>query len=296
MKLLRAAVVLLFACSTLSLYSVGLSETQLSIGLLTELSGTEAPNGRACRLGYDVAARIFDGSAQMQKRVRLVYGDHRADPATALSEFKRLVEFEGISVILANRGPIGMALDPATKKEQIPFIGIVGHVNFIENNPYGFRVWVPMEQDGLALAETVVRMGYRRAAIVALHDDYILAMVAAFRRNFARLGGAVTYFDTIDRTMNDFSSVVSKLKTTNPDVIFANGEISQLGLLVRKIREQKLPQQIVSNFWLSYADVVQSAGIENIEGATFVGLDLRRPVFLKEAASLDSSVQITSLT
>ena len=269
---------------------------ELRIGLLTELTGSEAPNGKACRLGYETAARLFERDPALRQRVRLLYGDHRAEPATALSEYKRLYEVEGISVLLANRGPIGMALEPVTRRDHLPFLGISGHVGFIKNNPYGFRLWVPAEQDGRRLAELVQARGLKRAAIVALYDDYILALVAEFRAHFEKLGGQVSYFDTVEKTVADFSPIVARIKSSNPDVIFANGSVAQIGLLIRKIRESGLQQQIISNFWAGYPDVISSAGVDAIEGTVYVGIDTRRPKFQEQAAEIDPQGQITSVT
>jgi len=289
---LYSLVLLLFFSSTTLLAD----ESKVTVGLLAELSGPSASNGKACHDGYKAAEYWFGQDRELQSRLRLIYGDHRAETRTALAEFNKLVKLENAVAVISNRGHIGMVLDPLSDRLGIPLLGIMGHADFVRHNSYGFRFWVPPELDAGTLAKLTINRGYKRAAVVVLHDDYILSLAKEFKRNFTDLSGEIVYYDSIDKDLRDFSAIVTKIKTASPDVIFLNGDVAQLGTLVRKVREQGLKQQIISNFWIAYKDVMESAGAENLEGVFWVGVDLEKKHFREALGRVSPEAKPTLVT
>jgi len=260
---------------------------ELRVGALSELSGPGAANGKACRVGYEAAEQYYAGDSSKKGPLRLLYGDHRGESRAAISEFRKLIGTEDVAAVISNRGHIGMVLDPISKQTKTPLLGIMGHSDFVRENPFGFRFWPSPALEGGALAKVVVERGLKRAAMIVLHDDYILSLAEKFKSRFEELDGEVVYFDHIEESLVDYQSLISRIRALSPDVIFVSGSVSQLGVIVRKIREQGLTQQIVSNFWIQYGEVIESAGAAAIEGSIYVGVDLNKPNFASALRKID---------
>lgn len=271
-------------------------EAPLTVGLLSDLTGTNGPNGDACRHGYEVARKIsvpMDG--KIASKLRFVFGDHKGEPKTGVSEYLRLTEMEGAVAIVSNRGNVGMAIDPLSSRMRIPLLGIMGHTDFVRQNPYGFRFWPSPEQEGQALAEAALLRG-KTVGSIALEEEYILSVVKGFEAAYSRNGGRMVFRETITEQDNDWSTLLVRLRGRSPDILFLNTTVNKLGPLIKRTRELGLKQPILSNFWLSYRSVATSAGEENIEGASYVTLDLARPKFLLEFEKLFPREQANAVT
>lgn len=280
--MLRWAKTILILCLLCSPLVSAAEEAQpLRFGALTELSGPGALNGEACLLGYKIAEKLFrHHSPELSKRVEVIIGDHRREQKAAISEFQRLHAL-GVLAVAANHGIIGVAINPLSQRFHIPLFGVMGHESFVRDNPYALRIIATPQQEGGGLAQQAYRDGARKAAILVLEDDYILSVAKAFETEFARLGGKIVYKDFFEERYSDFGSIASRIRDAQPDVIAMTLGFQQFGPALKRLREQGVKQPIYSNYWLSYPQVIQSAGKENVEGSVFITEKSDFPVFLQ---------------
>ncbi len=253
---------------------------KIRIGALAELTGPGAMNGAACQSGYKIAERLFaTNKPEIARRVEIVYGDHKRDQKTALSEFKRL-EAMRVWGVACNHSIVGVVINPLSRDSHIPLFGVMGHASFVNDNPFALRIIPTPEEEGGGLARMAYSRGARRAAILFLHDDYLLAIGEAFEKQFKALGGEVVYKDALDESLGDFSSIGTKIRSAKPDVIEMTLGFQQFGPAIKRLREQGVRQPIYSNYWLSYPQVIQSAGAENVEGSVYITEKSDYPVFV----------------
>jgi len=254
-----------------------------TLGLLSELTGPSAANGEACRQGYEVARQKFAPNDVIgAQKIRFLFGDHKAEAKTAIDEYNRFVKQEDALAVLSNRGNVGMALDPLSKQDNVPLIGMMAHINFIDQNPNGFRFWPSAKTEGAALAQRAYSRGLRKVASLILEDDAALAIGNSFEGEFKRLGGEVVFHELVGEKDTDFSTLFSRARGLKPDLLFIHVAVTQMGIAVKRARELGLKQPIYSYFWIGYPEVLQSAGKDALEGTTFISLATDRPLFKKE--------------
>lgn len=252
---------------------------QITIGLLSDMTGSNGPNGDACRQGYELARKSFaPGDRAGGHQISFEFGDHKGEPKTGVTEFLRVTKQQNAVAVLSNRGNVGMAMDPFSARGHVPLIGIMGHNDFIKNNPYGFRFWPSPDQEGRALAEMALKVG-KKVASVAAQDEYIASVVSSFEAELKKGGGEMVMNDTIGEQDTDWGALLLRIRSAKAEVLFLNAPVAKLGALVRRARELGVTQPIISNFWLSYPAVAQAAGPEAIEGAGYVTLDTDKPQF-----------------
>lgn len=119
-------------------------DPKLKVGMLLPLSGPYAAVGADNRKGVEVALEESADKGSLE----IVYADSRAEPHQAVSEFRRLTTAEGVSVVIAFRGPVGMAVNPISKTLRIPLLGGVGNKDFAAANPHAFQIWTRSDEEG----------------------------------------------------------------------------------------------------------------------------------------------------
>ena len=241
-------------------------EEKIPLGFLLPLSGNFAPVGNDCRQGVE-AALVEKGQPA---NVSILFADSKADPATALTEYRKLADADKAIGAFAFRGPVGMAVSPVAKAGKIPLLGGVGNKDFTLNNPYAFQVWPRSDEEGEFLAKKFLEHGFKRAAIVTLEDDWTAAVSAGFKDAYTKAGGTVTLEEAILPGESDFKTFASRLRRDDATAIFLNVGLAQSGVFIKQLREQQLAKPIFSNFWSAKKESLDAAGPGGSEGVMFV--------------------------
>lgn len=271
-------------------------DKEIRIGVLTELSGPFATNGKDCRIGHETAMNAFSTNGQVGPyKVKLVYGDSRGEGKTAVTEFNKLIDQDNVQAVLLNRSQVGMPINPLSKAKKVALLGVVGHSHFAAENPYAFRFYPSSIDEGAYLAKKILEKNIKTMAAVGLQDEFLVALQDETIKTFKKAGGQVLLDERITEADVDLSSLVSKLSGAKPDLIFVNLGIGQTGFLIRKIREQGMRQPIISNFWVQKKEVIDNAGIAAIEGTGFVAISTKLPGFSKELDKVSSGLKASSV-
>ncbi|MCK8681761.1 MULTISPECIES: branched-chain amino acid ABC transporter substrate-binding protein [Streptomyces] len=113
---------------------------------------------------------------------------------------------------------------------------------------------------------------------VYLIDDkktYGAGLAATFKAEFTKLGGKVVGTDHVDPETKDFSSVVTKIKSSGADVVYYGGEYPAAGPFSKQIKKAGAKIPLVGGDGIYSADFIKLSGKEG-EGdlATSVGAPL----------------------
>lgn len=257
-----------------------------AIGALADLTGSFARLGEDCRGGYEVAVRTSGGNS------KVIFGDNQNDPKVGISEFRRMRETAQVTSVVTTRSPVGLALNSLSAKEQIPLIGIVGHPRFTTENPFAIRVFPSARDEALTLAQDVDRTG-STVATISLEDEYFLGLRDAFVQNLRK--SSIILSETISPQDSDFGTLLAKLKTKPPQVIFLNAGPSQIPVFVHKIRELQIPAKLYSNFLIGSRDVISSLGDDG-QGIRFAELDYQQPEFVRTFEALNGKAPLSPLS
>lgn len=225
------------------------------VGALLTLSGAFSAIGQDGRNGIALAIAEYGDNTPFE----VVYGDSKSDPQTAISEFRRFVNQEGVAAVYVFRGPPGMAVNPISKQMKIPLLGGVGNKVFTEQNEFAIQVWPSSDFEGAFLAEDVIQRG-KRVAIVTLEDDWTASLSTGFRSAFLEKGGEIVVDEFVHPEDSDFRTVILKIVSAKPDAVFVNVGVGQIGPIVKQLREARLPVPLYSNFWAGKKEVRDAAG------------------------------------
>jgi branched-chain amino acid transport system substrate-binding protein len=110
--------------------------------------------------------------------------------------------------------------------------------------------------------------------VVIIHDKktYGQGLAAAFQGQFEKNGGKVVGAETINPGDKDFSAVLSKIKPSNPDLIYYGGEYPEASLLSSQAKQQGIQAPLMGGDGIysgQYFATAKEAGIGDL--ATSVG-------------------------
>lgn len=266
----------LCTCFLLIISPANAQENPQTILALADLTGPFASIGEECRKGYQIALK----AQKVPPNFEVVIEDHARDPKVAVSVFKKFLSTKNLLTVITNAAPVGMALNPLTKNAKIPFFGAIGQENFVSENPYAFRFWLHPRQEASALLELLKKEKLKRIALVTLEDDYPLAVSGALIQLLKDSDIEVVANERVLKSDNDFSPVLTKLKSHSPDGIFMNLIGPPLGIIIRKARDVGITSKLFGTFSMAKKDVLEKAGTAG-EGVQFVELSGDKPIFLK---------------
>ena len=249
----------------------------LRVGVLTELSGPAAAIATDCRHGLETGQAAF--SQNNKAEIQLFYGDTRDDAATAVTEFRKLVQTDKAEIVIVTRSKTALPVNPVAAELHIPLVGGVGHPDYLKGNPNAVRLFPSTFQEGSYLADAAVRLKLKRIAIVTLEDDWTLSLTEMFTKAAVKNGIEIVSDQRLVPTDRDFATTTLKIRQSKPDAIFVNVLLGQAGALVKKIREAGLRQRLLSNYWIQKEETVQAAGESAVEGALFSQVDTNKPKF-----------------
>ena len=268
------------------------SAEDCKFGLILPLSGDYVSVGDFCRTGAEVARQA---KPDRNYQVNYITGDSRGLAKDAVNEFKKIAEIDQVQAAMVVRAPCGMAVNPLSSEKKLPLLGVVGHNDFISQNPYAFRLWPSVKLESQTLAEQAMKAGSKKIIIISSADDWLLSFGAAFERNYKNLGGEIVYADTILPDLHDFRSLILRLRNLEADGIFINVSMGQLGTFIKQIKESDFKHKLYSIFWVNTPDVIKTAGYANLAGLTFVEPDSIQSNFVKKFKELAPHLQTNSI-
>ncbi len=140
-----------------------------------------------------------------------------------------------------------------------------------------FRVCTTDAVQGPAAADYATKLlGFKTAYVVDDSTPYGEGLAAEFAKQFAANGGKVIATAKTSDKDTDFNALVTKMKATNPDVIYYGGIYNAGALLSKQAKEGGMKSPLMGGDGLYDAEFIKLAGEAAAEGdfATSVGLPI----------------------
>ncbi|OYW70138.1 MAG: branched-chain amino acid ABC transporter substrate-binding protein, partial [Aerococcus viridans] len=216
------------------------SEDTIKIGGNFELTGSAAGYGNDINNGAKLAVEEINEAGGIDgKQIEYIEADNKSDANESASAAARLIDEEGVSAIV---GPSLTAnfqaqINAATQA-QVPFIGpaVTSDGATLDSNgevyEYGFSVAFLNSFQGGAIARFSNDQGYKTAAVMQDNSsDYGQILSDEFTSAFE---GDVVATESYVSGDTDYSSILTNIKSKNPDVIFIAGYYTEAGTIIKQ--------------------------------------------------------------
>jgi branched-chain amino acid transport system substrate-binding protein len=246
------------AAAALSLdwrYASAQAET-VRIGVIFDHSGPFAAGGSvACSVGAQIAIDLCNerGGVGGKYKVAAVNADSQSKADVAINEVERLISQEKIDIIdgvYASAHAVPLAAKVEAQKKILWITTAVSTAVFKDKNlQYVFRAQIHSDQYGQAFAgflneNSKAKLGIepKDVKVAIIHEDgpYGVGVAAADEHYSKEAGLQIVLREGYSAAAPDLSSLVTKLKRANADVISHAGYNPDITLFLRQARESGL--------------------------------------------------------
>ena len=203
-------------------------EETIKIGIVLELSGELAPMGARMLDGARMAVEEINAAGGvLGKQVELVEEDGGTNPDQGFDRVKKLVEIDGVQVIVGPMiTPTSELSIPYAKEHKIPLITMSATgvpLSEVEGTEWYFRTCLCDDAQGRLLAEIVMDKGYTTLATIVIDNTYGIGLEAGLVEGLQEKGWKGTHPVSIhyDIAKKDYRTELGRIRDSNPDVVLA---------------------------------------------------------------------------
>ena len=218
----------------------GLAQAQdtIKMGGLATLEGAFTVLGEDSMRGLKLALQEVNYTVA-GKKIELVTGSSDASPDSAVKATRKLVEQDGVQVLIGPlSGSEGIAVkDYAKTQPKVTFLNgssAAQDTTLFDPAPNFFRFSTDGVQWMAGLGEYVYKVkGYKKVATVAEDYSFPYSQVEGFMIPFCKLGGKVTHKAWVPIGNKDFSSVIAALPDDVDAIYVALGGADAINFLTQ---------------------------------------------------------------
>lgn len=211
------------------------SAEPVKIGVLQPLSGAASLLGTSLKTSYTYAAEIINQEGGIKSLggapIELVWADHQNKQDLAVNETERLVQQEKVSLVAgaATSGAV-MAATTAADRLECPFVVEVPAATNITQRglKYTFRInaigykYGELFRDWTAYANKELNANIKKVAFVYPDTEAARSFLGAAAEYAAQNNLEVVFDEAFPADTQDFTTLLTRVKITNPDVVTTN--------------------------------------------------------------------------
>ena len=255
---------------------------EVRIGFAAPLTGDNAVYGQGMRRAVELAFKEANNSDEVREagyEFVLRAEDDQGDPKQAVNVANILAGDTSVIGVIGhfNSGctipasPIyeeaGMAMITVSSNPQITAQGfeVVNRIVARDDAQGAFAARLVFEQ-----------LGHTRVAVVDDSTPYGQGLGDEFVKTYEELGGEILASEAIQTREVDFSALVTRLRSLNPQAVYYAGAHTEGGLLSKQMSEGGLDVPLIGGDIIFSAEYITIAGATNAEGdvATMLGVPL----------------------
>jgi len=220
------------------------SPVAVKIGLIAPLTGDVKTFGESTRNGFELAVAEWNASGKLN--ISTVVADDKNDATEGVNAATKEITQDKVNGIVGSVSskvsiPISevaqankvVQISPTSTNEKVTVDGG-------KRKDYVFRACFIDPFQGLVMAKFVTNnLKLKTAAIMYDNaNDYVKGLATVFRDNFTKMGGQVTDFEAYATNDTDFSAVLTKIASHNPDFLYIPDYYNKVNLIAAQAREK----------------------------------------------------------
>jgi len=275
MKKLSSALILILVLGILSACSSNseANSEKIRIGLAAPISGTQAQYGTAFKNGAELAAaQINEAGGINGKQVEIVIGDDKGDSNEAVNVANKFVSDKSILAVVGHfNSSATLATAPVYNKNKIVEISPSSSAPSVTDaGEYTYRVITTDAFQADYLANWSKELGYNKVALVYEQSDFGIGLLDVYKASAEALGIEIVATEAYNPGSTDFSTVLTKIKTTAPDAIFIGGFYNEAALISQQAERIDFDVDFIGVDSL-YSEALLELGGESVEGLKLIG-------------------------
>ena len=227
----------------------------ITFGAPLSITGRDSREGALTKDGYDFWKDYVNALGGFQVgstryRVDIKYYDDGSDAATSAKLVERLITEDNIKFILAPYGsPATFATSAIAEKYKVPMVDANGAAEriFGRGFKYTFAILSPAKKYLVGILEMAqtLRPRPKTLAILAANDQFSLEVAVGVREYAKEHGFEEVFYSDFPPDTRDVSTLISQLKTKNPDIVLSSGHLQDSLLVMRAAKDQNFKPKVL---------------------------------------------------
>ena len=244
-------------------FGIAYAET-VKVGFNVPLTGFAAADGESALNGAKLAVKQANSTGGIDgKQIELVVYDDQASPKEAVPIANRLIEKDGVKVAVSGSySGSTRAAAGVFQSAGIPYISAYAiHPDITRAGNYVFRTSFMGEVQGRAGALLIGQtMQHKRVVVITLKNDFGKSLAAGFKAEAANFGMEIVNEYEYSIRDRQFGPIVAKVRSDNPDAIYASGYFFTAGPLVNQLRSGGVTAPIIGQEGYDSEQFIKIAG------------------------------------
>src|SRR5881296_2585534 len=202
---------------------VAAAQGPIRIGASLSLTGTYAKLGKNQHEGYKLCERDLNAKGGLLgRKVEFVVYDDQSAPPTAVRLYEKLITEDKVDGVMGPySSPVTEAAANVTEKYKKVMVSPLAATTsiFRKGRKYLFMVISPAEGYLEGLVDIAAKRGLKTVAVVNEDTLFSKAAAAGAVELAKKRGLQVVYQEAYPKGNTDFSALLTKVKSLNPDVI-----------------------------------------------------------------------------
>ncbi len=214
----------------------------IQIGIISSFTGAEAKFGQMHRNGYQMALDELNAAGgALGKKLELILEDDTSKAEVGMAAVESLAENQEVAAILG--AYTSSSTFPATavaNRYRLPMIVPTAITDEItrQNYQWVFRVCAPSNTYGRAMTEFLMQaVGATRLAIVYENTQFGSSVAQAALEQATLANLKVVAFEAYDQGAADYTPLLTRVKSQNPDAVLFASYLADATLLMRQSKE-----------------------------------------------------------
>lgn len=235
----------------------------IKIGLNVPLTGFAAFDGNSAHLGAQLAVEKANAEGGINgEKIELIAYDDQASAKEATPIATKLIERD--QVVGAVSGSYSAATRPSAQifqAAQVPYVVAYSiDPSVTRTGDYMFRVSSMGEVQGRGGAKLVSELGKKRVVLVTLKNDFGQTLARGFKDAAKKFDLEIASEYEYDIKDRQFGSLIAKVKSDNPEAIYASGYYFNAGPLVSQMRAAGITAPIIGQEGYDSEKFIEIAG------------------------------------
>jgi len=252
----------------------------IKIGANLEMTGSNATFGQSATNGAKLAIKEVNAKGGvLGKQLSLVVADNKSEAAEAANAMQKLITQDKVLAVIApiasssviaaaqvNMDNKVLAISPTASNPKVTVDPNTGKVR-----DFLFRAAFIDPFQGSVMANFAAKSLNAKTAALYIDNssDYAKGLGQFFKETFIKNGGTIVAEEAYLAKDTDFKATLTKLKATNPDVIFVPGYYQEVGMIIKQGRELGLNMPVLGGDGWDSAKLPEIAGAQALNNTFF---------------------------
>src|SRR5881409_3748854 len=224
---------------------VASAQGPIRIGASLSLTGTYAKLGKNQHEGYQLCEKEVNGKGGLLgRKLQFVVYDDQSTPATAVRLYEKLITEDMVDGVMGPySSPVTEASANVTEKYKKVMVAPLAATTSIFKRPpdkkryYVFMVISPAEVYLEGLIDMAAKRGLKTVAIINEDTLFTKASASGTAELAKKRGLQVVHQEAYPKGNTDFSALLVKIKSLNPDVLAAGTYFDDAVAITRQMKE-----------------------------------------------------------